>query len=172
MNGHGRAMVWLVAVLAVVLVVVAGGGAYLVISENERTASEKRLTEAAHQRLAEEQRKTAEAARSVTYAGSGGSIGAPSQGLAAFRGRHVWVVTRTTPPRDYCAILRNAGLVVRCAYRTNKVKLHVLILRCAAITDAHGRALLKALNLDLRINNWQREKACGQYHEITIYLND
>ena len=69
-------------------------------------------------------------------------------------------------------MLRRAGVTVRCAYATNKVKLHVLILRCPSLTDAHGRTLLRALGLNLRINNWRRENACGRYHEITIYLND
>jgi len=177
MNGQGRGMVWLVVALAAVFVVVAAGGAVLVVSEREHAANETRRAEAARQTLADEKRKTEAAERRLAGvqgggAGGGGPIGAASQGLAAFRGRHVWVVTRTTPPKDYCATLQNAGLTVRCAYRLNKVKLHVLILRCPQITDAHGRALLKALGLQLRINNWQRENACGKYHEITIYLND
>lgn len=178
MNGQGRGMVWLVVALAAVFVVVAAGGAVLVVSEREDAASETRRAEAARQTLADEKRKTEAAERRLAAvqggggAGGGSPIGAASQGLAAFRGRHVWVVTRTTPPKDYCATLQNAGLTVRCAYRLNKVKLHVLILRCPAITDADGRAFLKALGLQLRINNWQRENACGKYHEITIYLND
>lgn len=167
-----RGFVWLIVILAVVLVVVAGGGAFMVVRERERAETEKRLAEAARQRLAEEKRRTAEAERRIAGAGSGGTIGDASQGLAAFRGRKAWVVTKTSPSKDYCAMLRRAGLTVRCAYATNRVNLHVLILRCPALTEAHGRALLSALGLNLRINNWQREKACGRYHEITIYLND
>jgi hypothetical protein len=169
MSGGGRGMVWLVVGLAVVLVVVAAGGAFMVIRERERTETEKRLAEAARQRLAEEKRKTAEAERrTTTIQGQGGS----ATGLASFSGRKAWVVTKTRPSKDYCTLLRKAGLTVRCAYGTNKVNLHVLILRCPQLTEAGGRALLGALGLNLRINNWQRENACGKYNEITIYLND
>jgi len=169
----GRGMVWLVVGLAVVLLVVAAGGAFMVIQERERAVSEKRLAEAARRRLAEEKRKTAEAERraAATRSQGGGTVGAKS-GLAAFRGRKAWVVTKSRPAKDYCAMLRQAGVTVRCGYATNKVKLHVLILRCPELTEARGRTLLSALGLNLRINNWQREKACGRYDEITLYLND
>ncbi len=173
MTGGGRGMVWLVVVLAVVLVVVAAGGAFLVIQERERVASEKRLAEAARQRLAEEKRKTAEAERrAATTGGQGRVVVANTGGLAALRGRKAWVVTKSRPAKDYCAMLRQAGVTVRCAYATNKVNLHVLVLRCPELTEAKGRALLSALGLNLRINNRQRENACGKYHEITLYLNN
>lgn len=173
MTGGGRGWVWLVVGLAVVLVVVAAGGAFVVINERERAQDEKRLAEAARQRLAEEKRKTAEAERRAASTGGPGQTGnGAGTGLAAFRGRKAWVVTKSRPAKDYCTMLRRAGLTVRCAYATNKVNLHVLILRCPQLTEARGRALLNALGLKLRINNWQRENACGRYHEITIYLND
>ena len=168
MSGSTRGFVWLTVILAVALVVVAAGGAVLVVRERERAATEKQLAEAARQRLAVEKRKTAEAQRRAEAARSGSTVGA----MSAFRGRKAWVVTKTRPTKDYCAMLRRAGVTVRCAYATNKVKLHVLILRCPSLTEAKGRTLLRALGLNLRINNWQRENACGQYHEITIYLND
>jgi hypothetical protein len=173
MNGGGRGLVWLVVGLAVVLVVVAVGGAFMVIQERDRAESEKRLAEAARQRLAEEKRKTAEAERraATTRSQGGGTAGAKG-GLAAFRGRKAWVVTKSRPAKDYCAMLRRAGVTVRCAYATNRVNLHVLILRCPQLTAASGRALLSALGLNLRINNWQNENACGRYNEITLYLND
>lgn len=173
MTGHGRGMVWLVVGLAVVLVAVITGGAFMVIREREQANIETRLARSARQRLAEEKRKTAEAVRRAATIGGQGQAGNGSAvGLAAFRGRKAWVVTKSRPAKDYCAMLRGAGLTVRCAYETNKVKLHVLILRCPELTEARGRALLSALGLDLRINNWQREKACGRYNEITLYLND
>ena len=92
--------------------------------------------------------------------------------MAWLTGRKVWVVTKTRPAKDHCATLRRAGVTVRCGYGTNKVNLHVLILRCPNLTEARGRALLRHLGLRLRVNNWQRENACGKYHEITIYLRD
>jgi len=154
MNGHKRAFVWLVVVLSVALVAVLAGGAYLVVRERERAETEKRLAEAARRRLAEARRRAA------------------TSGLAWLGGRKAWVVTKTRPATDYCATLRRAGVTVRCAYATNKVNLHVLILRCPALSEARGRELMRHLGLDLRVNNWQRENACGKYHEITIYLND
>ena len=45
-------------------------------------------------------------------------------------------------------------------------------LRCPNLTEARGRVLLGRLGLNLRVNNWQHENACGKYHEITIYLNE
>ena len=173
MTGRGRGWVWVVVGLSLVLTAVVIGGTLLVINEHERERAEKRLAEAARQRLAEEKRKTAEAERRAAATGSAGQAGnGAGTGLAAFRGRKAWVVTKTRPAKDYCAMLRQAGVTVRCAYATNKVNLHVLILRCPQLTEARGRALLSALGLKLRINNWQRENACGKYHEITLYLND
>jgi len=177
MSGNNRGFVWLTVILAVALVVVIAGGAVLVVRERERAATEKQLAEAARERLAEEKRKTAEAQRrareakaQAEAAARGGNTG--DGGLAWLGGRRAWVVTKTRPTKDYCAILRRAGVTVRCAYATNKVNLHVLILRCPSLTEARGRALLGHLGLNLRVNNWQRENACGKYHEITIYLND
>jgi len=179
MSGSNRGFVWLTVILAVALVTVVAGGAFLVVRERERAATEKQLAAAARQRLAEEKRKTAEAERRAREAqaeaaarggNSGGNAG--GGGLAWLGGRRAWVVTKTRPAKDYCAILRRAGVKVRCAYATNKVNLHVLILRCPNLTEARGRALLDHLGLKLRVNNWQRKNACGKYHEITIYLND
>jgi len=180
-SGTARGFVWLTVILAVALVAVVAGGAILVVRERERAATEEQLAAASRLRLADEKRKTAEAerrareakARAETAKSGAGTTGRTGGGgLSAFRGRKAWVVTKTRPAKDYCAMLRGAGVTVRCAYATNKVGLQVLILRCPSLTAAHGRALLRALGLNLRINNWQRENACGKYHEITIYLND
>jgi hypothetical protein len=175
MTGHGRGFVWLIVVLSVLLGAVVLGGAFIVFREREHAELARRLAEGARLRLAEERRKAAEAERQAAAARRGSETeGGETTGteLAWLKGRHAWVVTRTRPTKDYCAILRRAGVVVRCGYATNKVKLHVLILRCADLSEARGRALLGYLGLNLRINNWQHENACGRYHEITIYLND
>ena len=175
MSSATRGFPWLIVILSVVLVGVIAGGGFMVISERERAAEEQRLAEQARRRLAEERRKTAEALRLAVEAerrakaatqgsGQGG-------GIAGFKGRRVWFVTKTRPRKDYCRMLTNAGMTVRCGYARNKVNLHVLILRCRDLTEAKGRALMRYLGLSLRVNNWQSENQCGKYHEITIYLN-
>jgi len=182
MTSPKRGFPWLIVILSVVLVAVIAVGAVLVINERDRADQEKNLAKLAQQRLEVEKRKTAEAERRAAEAErrakaaaqgagtSGGSSG--GGGIAGFRGRRVWFVTKSRPAKDYCAILKKAGLVVRCGYNRNKVNLHVLILRCPNLTESKGRALMRYLGLNLRVNNWQRENQCGKYHEITVYLND
>ncbi|HUT47922.1 MAG TPA: DUF1036 domain-containing protein [Alphaproteobacteria bacterium] len=106
-------------------------------------------------------------------AGGGGTqVGSIPPALGALRGRRVWLLTKTVPARDYCAMLTRAGMQVRCRYEKHASTLNTVILRCPEHDAGHARALKAYLGLgDLQTKNWQRENACGKYHEITIYVN-
>ena len=105
--------------------------------------------------------------------GGGTQVGAIPPSLTALRGRKVWLRTKSTPASDYCAKLRRLGMTVRCQYEQHTSSLNTVILRCPDHDAGVAADLKRYLGLtDLRTNNWQRENACGKYHEITIYLND
>jgi uncharacterized membrane protein len=102
----------------------------------------------------------------------GAQVGSISPALRALKGRKVWLLTKTVPQRDYCAMLRRLGMVVRCRYEQHASNLNTVILRCPDHDASVATELKRYLGLtDLRTNNWQRENACGRYHEITIYVN-
>ena len=104
--------------------------------------------------------------------GGGTQLGGIPPSLTALKGRKVWVRTKTTPARDYCAMLRRLGMTVRCQYEQHTSSLNTVILRCPEHDAGVAADLKRYLGLTgLRTNNWQREKACGKYHEITIYVN-
>jgi uncharacterized membrane protein len=104
--------------------------------------------------------------------GGGPQLGGIPPALAALKGRNAWVLTKTVPATDYCAMLRRLGMTVRCRYEQHASNLNTIILRCPDHDASVAEALKRYLGLtDLKTNNWQRENACGQYHEITIYVN-
>jgi len=99
-------------------------------------------------------------------------VGGIPPALSALKGRSVWVRTKTTPSTDYCAMLRRLGMTVRCQYGQHTSSLNTVILRCPDHDGGVASELKRYLGLvDLSTNNWQRENVCGQYHEITIYVN-
>jgi uncharacterized membrane protein len=104
--------------------------------------------------------------------GGGTQVGSIPPSLTALRGRNVWIRTKSRPSRDYCAMLRRLGMTVRCQYEQHTSSLNTVILRCPDHDAGIASDLKRYLGLtDLRTNNWQRENACGKYHEITIYVN-
>jgi uncharacterized membrane protein len=105
--------------------------------------------------------------------GSGGpQLGAIPPALTALKGRKVWVSTKSTPARDYCAMLRRLGMTVRCSYEQHTGRLNTVILRCSDHDAGVADDLKRYLGLtNLPTNNWQRDSGCGRYNEITIYLN-
>jgi uncharacterized membrane protein len=105
--------------------------------------------------------------------GSGGpQLSAIPPALTALKGRKAWVSTKSTPARDYCAMLRRLGMTVRCSYEQHTGRLNTVILRCSDHDPAIAEDLKRYLGLtNLPTKNWQRDGACGRYNEITIYLN-
>jgi len=110
--------------------------------------------------------------RSEGGQGGGTQLGGIPAALGQLRGRSVWIRTKSVPTRDYCALMNRAGMTVRCQYERHTSSLHVVILRCPDHDEGHALALKRYLGLaDLPSRNRQGQNRCGQFNEITIYVN-
>ncbi|HUT47921.1 MAG TPA: hypothetical protein VM325_01165 [Alphaproteobacteria bacterium] len=99
--------------------------------------------------------------------GGGTQLGGVSPGLAALRGRQIWVsVKARTPARDYCAILRRAGLRVECDYGYNvPASLYkTIIVECPTFRDDAAASILKVAGLTgrVRIYDWRKPSNAGK----------
>jgi hypothetical protein len=152
------------------------------------TARERRIVEERRRRVEQERRAREEALRRKREGRSGGGRdtggGKTSgrRGAAAARahlkGRQIWVsVTARKPSRDYCAILRRAGMRVECDYGYKvPASLHnTIIVECPTFRDDAAATVLKLTGLTgrVRIYDWRKpEKAdkCKNYFGIKLRL--
>lgn len=110
--------------------------------------------------------------------GGGMQVGGASPGLAALRGRQIWVsVKAKTPSRDYCAILRRAGMRVECDYGYNvPASLHnTLIVECPTFRDDAAASILQAVGLTgrVRIHDWRKPSnaaKCKNFFGVKLRL--
>jgi len=142
--------------------------------QRNRTSGETRIVEERRRRLELERRRRQEALRRQ------GRTGGESTGGAAahLRGRQIWVsVKARTPSRDYCAILRRAGMVVECDYGYKvPTSLHnTIIVECPTFRDDAAATVLKLAGLSgrVRILDWRKPSKrakCKNYFGIKLRL--
>ncbi|MDH3232057.1 MAG: DUF1036 domain-containing protein [Alphaproteobacteria bacterium] len=99
--------------------------------------------------------------------GGGTQIGGLGPGLAALRGRQIWVsVKAQTPSRDYCAILRRAGMRVECDYGYNVPAslFNTIIVECPTFRDDAAATVLRVVGLtgSVRIHDWRKPSNAGK----------
>ncbi len=88
--------------------------------------------------------------------------GAP--GIENLAGTRILITTPTeTPPRDYCKILGDAGLVVECGYGIGATEENSnVMLKCGTLPDETTKWLMGALELDELVQwDWRTDPDYG-----------
>lgn len=98
---------------------------------------------------------------------------ASKSGIERLRGVRIWVQVRTaTPKKDYCRLLSEAGLIVRCMLNTHYADTDELFLKCPSLPSDAGEILQRFLGLpghkvwDFRKNH--EPPYCEEYDAISF----
>ena len=108
----------------------------------------------------------------------GGSTGGDTAARAHLRGRQIWVsVKARNPSRDYCAILRRAGMRVECdyGYKVPASLYNTIIVECPTFRNDAAATVLKITGLTgrVRVLDWRKPSGkpkCANYFGIKLRL--